>query len=164
MRYRFLLAALPFAMPSASALAGEPDDLKVAIVYNIIRFTRFAPPHPGRIVMCIWAGQATGRAFVQLDGRSVPDGRLAVRIVTRPSDLKGGCHIAFLQGEAPSVVPDDVRMTIGDVAGFAERGGTVGLRRFGRQVTFEINAQAGSVKGVQFSARLLNLASVVHTR
>lgn len=148
----------------AAPAAGQPD-LKVAIVYNIIRFTRFVPPPPGGdVVLCVIGSPPLLDAFARIDGAAVPDGRLALRALARPSEVRGDCTIVYSQTTAASAHFDSAAMTIGEAPDFAGRGGTVGLRNFGRQVSFELNPDAGARRGVRFSARLLNLAAIVHAR
>ncbi|MFD1788118.1 YfiR family protein [Sphingomonas floccifaciens] len=158
-----LMLSVALSPPAATATtAPNTGELKAAIVYNIIRFTRLPPQPSSRLTMCVLANGETARAFEHLDGRGVPDGRLSIRFISRPEEIRSGCAIAFVQGDMPSSALSGATVTIGDVDRFIDRGGMVELRRFGRQIVFEVNNQAAARKGVQFSARLLNLASVVH--
>lgn len=163
MRILYLIVLL-FIARSAPVDAADADELKAAIVYNIVRFARLPPQPSDKLMMCVAANSTTARAFEQLEGKVVPNGRLAIHTVSRPSEFKAGCAIAFVEGDISLVTLTSVSLTISDAVGFAERGGTVELRRFGRQLSFEVNARAGARKGVQFSARLLNLAAAVHTQ
>lgn len=161
---KLILIALSLIAFSVPATAADSEELKAAIVYNIVRFTRLPPQPSDTLMMCVAANAATVRAFAQLEGKVVPNGRLAIHAVARPSDIKAGCAIAFVEGDISPVTLTSVAMTISDSVGFAERGGTIELRRFGRQISFEINARAGARKGVRFSAGLLNLAAAVHAQ
>ncbi|WP_294395464.1 YfiR family protein [uncultured Sphingomonas sp.] len=146
------------------AYAAEQDQLKAAIVYNIIRFTRFVPPPEGGVSLCVLASGALSQAIATVDGKAVPDGRVQVRIVSHVSELRAGCTIAYIGANLGPPNYDGVPMVIGETADFAERGGAVGLTRFGRQISFELNPKAAAARGVRFSSRLLSLASLVHGR
>lgn len=54
-------------------------------------------------------------------------------------------------------------LTVGDVPGFAARGGMIGLRQRERRVVFDANPEAIKQSGLTVSARLLKLASIVGT-
>jgi len=153
-----LLATLVF--PDV-AIAADQEDLTVAIVYNIIRFTEFQPQPSDRVTLCVHAPSEMAGAFSRLEGRPVPNGRISVRPISR-TDQRDGCTVTYISGETRP--PVGAGMTISDAPQFARNGGTVGLFRFGRQVLFELNPQAGATRGVRFSSRLLSLAAIVRTR
>jgi hypothetical protein len=158
-----MLGSLGVGLGHAPAAAAEQEDLKAAIVFNIIRFTRFAGVSHGDVVLCVAGPRALLKAFAQVDGRPVPDGRLAVRVV-HEADTRSGCTISFIANGTSAPGADGPSMTIGDSPGFTARGGTVGLRQFGRQISFDVNTRVGERQGVRFSARLLSLAVEVRSR
>jgi hypothetical protein len=52
-------------------------------------------------------------------------------------------------------------LTVGDVEGFASRGGTINFVLQGKKVRFEINREAAGRRGLIISWELLNLAQIV---
>ncbi|HVS66780.1 MAG TPA: YfiR family protein [Thermoanaerobaculia bacterium] len=53
-------------------------------------------------------------------------------------------------------------LTVGGLPGFAASGGMIGLREEGRRIVFDANPQAIRSSSLQVSARVLQLARVVH--
>lgn len=148
---------------SVAAPAEDQSNLKVAIVFNILRFTRFAPAHGSDLTLCVLGPPPLIRAFYKVDGERLPAGRITVRHGVRPSELNASCTIVYFAGDAgypPSAVQP---LTIGEAPGFAGHG-AIALHQFGRQLSFEINTGIAARQGVGFSARLLNLAAGVRAR
>lgn len=167
-RHLFIKLSVILALFDASpAMSQDPTDqerLKAAIVYNIIRFSQLRAAKGGEVVLCVLGPRSTVRAFEEYDGRSVPDGRLLVRAVSRLSDTHNGCAIAFLGADMPVPDMNGPPVMVGEADGFAQRGGAVELRRFGRQISFEVNTRAAARQGARFNSRLLALATAVWDR
>ena len=53
-------------------------------------------------------------------------------------------------------------LSIGDMEGFAEQGGIIGLTKVDGKVRFAINVDAAQRAGLTISSKLLKLASIVH--
>ena len=52
-------------------------------------------------------------------------------------------------------------LTVGDVKGFAQRGGMINLTKEGRRLRFEVNRRAAERTGIHLSSQLLKLADLV---
>ncbi len=52
-------------------------------------------------------------------------------------------------------------LIVGDVAGFARRGGMVNLTKKGNRLRFEINRRAVESAGLRLSSQLLKLANLI---
>jgi hypothetical protein len=155
-RIHIILGAM--AMIASSPAAAAPADggaLKAAIVFNLLRFTSF--PGQGGVELCVQGNDGAAQALLDLDGRALGSGPLAVRRAA-PGDL-AGCQAVYV-GDGPpprGAAP----IAIGNGRGFADQGGAVALVSFGRQVRFVINPAAAARANVSFSSRLLRLALAV---
>lgn len=153
----------------AAAGTGGPAEaadapMKAAIVYNISRFSAWAPARFGTpsdpIVLCVEPGDPLSGALLGMSGKPVGDRRLAVRTETWP--FGADCHMAFVS--AARADPAALRalaargvLTIGEGSGFAQAG-AVQLLTVGQQVRFEINNKTARRAGATLSSQLLRLA------
>lgn len=159
-----LLAILVSGFFAASAVAQTPEPrssaaLKAAIVYNIIRFVEFESYSPS-VTLCVRADESVAPELYRFNGRDVASGRLEVRLIRRNSE-SSECRVMYV-GRAATYsqimnTPGST-MVIGEGADILDRGATVGLVSFGRQIGFEVDLKAGTRAGATFSSRLLRLA------
>ncbi len=140
-----------------------PDSYKAAIVYNIIRFAEFATPRSSATIrLCAPASEAISGELTSLNGRRIAERTLDVRVLPASADY-GGCDVIYVGTNATlrRGLPKGV-LTIGEEPNFTDAGGGVGLTRLGRQIRFEINMTSARDAGVNFSSKLLRLATAVH--
>ncbi|MFK3889915.1 YfiR family protein [Sphingomonas sp. NPDC079357] len=166
MRSFLLTIALAISLlvtPAHADAAEDQFDLKVAIVFNILRFTRFDVPHGSEVTLCVIGSAPLVRAFEKVDGERLPVGRIVVRRGGRGAEVSGACTIVYFAGDAGYPPSGAQALTIGEAPGFASHG-AVALHQFGRQISFEINTGVAARQGAAFSARLLNLAAGVRAR
>lgn len=149
--------------------ASEPE-VKAAIVFNIARFTQW-PAGAGwprnRPSPSAWQGVTRpprrSRRWRTLHGhpvRVLPFERVAALT---------DCRVLFVAPRDLSTEPvvgaagrkQGAVLTIGDVRGFANRGGMVALARTHERVRFEINPREVEARGLVMSSRLLSLALIV---
>lgn len=145
----------------ARAASSDPDALRAAVTFNIIRYVAFPEPASRQpIDLCLIRGVSGARHLAGLNGRAVGNRPLAVR--QTGLEETGACEIVFVAqaAEIPRVARRGV-LVIGDGAAVLGAGGTVGLVRMGGQTRFEVNARAARGAGVTISSRLLRLASRV---
>ena len=109
----------------------------------------------GTVLDRVLAGKkVNGRVFLLKRLKSVPD-------------LKE-CHIVFVSSseiahlaEAIHVVKGMPILTIGEIPGFARRGGIINLVLEDNKVHFEVNVEAAKEADLNISSRLLALARIV---
>jgi len=82
----------------------------------------------------------------------------------------GKCHILFIASSSASRLPailDKLKgrgiLTVSDIPDFAAQGGMVGFVERDRKIRFQINVDAAREGGVIISAKLLQLAQIVHS-
>lgn len=160
------LAALP------APAAAPPSDVAVKAAF-LTKFPAYvawpaaARPRPGApLQICILGGDPFGRLIDEAArGQQVDGHPLQVRRLNAPGE-SGGCHVAFVQGSAPSLLQGlrgKPMLTVTDARG----GSQIGMIHFvihqGR-VRFNIDHAQASKSGVGISSRLLSLALTVRQR
>ena len=171
-----LVSALLWSAEGGSVRAQQRIDeyrLKAAVLYNLTKFVEWPdesfPAATSPFVICILGIDPFGTALDEsLPSR--PGGGRAV-VARRIADVETGCHILFIADSEvrrlPSIL-DKLRgasvLTVGEVTGFVDRGGVIGLVTEDDRVRFEINADAAAKARLKISARLMTLASTARRR
>ncbi len=157
-------------LSSAPAQVPPPSEasLRVGFVYNFGKFTEWpAQSLPaGQVMLCL-AGPDVQGAVATIEGRVIQGRTVRVRRVSRPDELKG-CQMAYLTDLDERRVTDLLRavrgqpvLTVGDVEGFVDLGGMIGLGLSAGRVHFDINQEAVQAGGLKLSSQLLRLARAV---
>ncbi len=161
------LAALLWA-PAAPAQALNDTVVKAGFVFNFIKFTQWAGPREGTpIRLCAPAAQPLDGQLARLQGRTVGSRVLDVRTGVPASDWRQ-CDVLFLGEEdsdrvpllAPRVGGSPV-LTLGDLPGFVEAGGMIGLRMEASRVRFDVNLGSAQQAGLVLNSQMLKLAGKV---
>ncbi len=129
-----------------------------------------------------WAFASPSAPFVVcVFGDNPFDGSLSRRLAAEPiqgrvaeerdlaaTDEVTGCHLLFISATASpqlehllAIARGRPILTVGDTAGFAERGVHINLFVVSNRVRFEVNEQATHWSGLRLGARLLKLARLV---
>lgn len=175
-----LLSALILLLFHAPILhAGEnkfqEHHVKAVFLYNIANFVSWPaeaferPDSP--FTICILGNDPFGAILEQIAFNEHIRGRRIV--IRRTADIKNicGCQILFISPSMKHQLPDILQaaegrkiLTIGDVAGFTEIGGTINLIKKGVRVEMEISIASSRKAGLDISSKLLNLAKIVDNR
>lgn len=159
-----------------TALAQGPATTEAAVkagfVFNFGKFTEWpAGALPaGQIQLCLVGQDPQTVVGTTIEGRTLQGRVMNVKRNPRAEELKA-CQIVYVtdpderrQSEVLRAVRNQPVLTIGDVDGFAEMGGMIGLGATGGRVTFEINNEAAQAAALKFSSQLLRLATTVRGR
>jgi hypothetical protein len=151
-------------VPAAQAQSSQSDELKAAIIYNILRFVEFPPGSAGNsLQLCVKRGVSGDDQLSLLQGKSAGVRRISVRFIDSGRGAEN-CNIVYLgrtdAGEIARSRGAGV-LTIGDGASFLKSGGIVGLVTTGKQTRFEVSMPAAKQSGLSISSKLLRLASRV---
>jgi hypothetical protein len=170
------LALLALACAQAAADGPKRETkIKAAIVYKLAKFVdwpdaRSAAP-PRALNLCLLGQDPIAGVLAAAEGREIRGRRVRFRRLADLTAEGDGCHLLFVSAsEAPRLERTlawlDARpvLSISDIAGFAARGGVVGLVRSGKRLGFEINVAVAERSGLAISAPLLELATVVGPR
>ena len=146
----------------STAQTSDPNQLRAAIVFNVLRFVEF-PIEQGRTIeFCVAADAPENAALRSLSGRRAGARPVLVRTIRGGS--YGGCDVVFLSSADSDQIERASgrgRLLIGNGRSFIDNGGAVGLVQSGGQVRFQLNLRAASQSKVVISSRLIRLASKV---
>ena len=169
------LLALSLCLPvdvQAQTVAQREEKIKAALIFKLIKFVDWpAEIMPGKlpIQICALGDTPVGRLLAEIDGKHVRDRTAQFHSVDGLSanDLRG-CHVLYVLAgsrEIAASLPPSLRrkglLTISDAQDFTRRGGIIGLVRSENKMAFEINLKAARENGLEPSAPLLELATVV---
>lgn len=168
------LAALPvlscLAAPAhAQALSAADASVKIALVYNLAKFTEWPAqalgPAQRQIAFCL-AGDAEPYAagLAAVDGRQLGGREVRVRRLGRGADA-AGCHILYIArseerraAELLAQAHPQAALTASDIADFAELEGIIGFVNVDNKVQFEINLRSARAANLKISSEVLKLA------
>jgi len=168
------LAAFALWLPASAAgvpLAVSEYALKAAFLYKFAKFVSWpegALPLGGSFRLCVYGEDPFGENLDRIvAGRRVGGHPIEVRRL-RDIGGVGTCHVLFLSSAEEHRHRRVIRevagkpvLTVGDVDGFAEGGGIIGLRVEGGRIRIEINPEAAARAGLHIDAELLGLARLV---
>lgn len=164
-----LVAASAWAQSNAAREA----TIKAVLILKMVKFVDWPADlaQPGDAMqMCAWGDSPVGALLATLNTAPVRGRPVKFRkvVALTLAELKG-CHVLYLpdgarEGNA-GVQLAGPRMrgllTISDAPNFIHRMGMVGLVRNDNKVSFEINLTLAREEGLQPSAQLLELATLV---
>jgi hypothetical protein len=166
-----LSGCLLLCAPAAIGQDVTESSLKAAFVHNFVKFTewpRDALPPAGPLEACV-VGDA---GFVNALGNYVKghpvDGHDIVVSGIAADGMPRSCHLLYVSGitarQAAQIVAGLNRapvLTLSDVDQFAQVGGMAQLYVEGGRIRFRINLDNTKRAGLQFSSKLLLLATLV---
>ena len=171
---RLLLAlALLLGAPAARAQPTE-DAVKAAFLPRFARYVVWpaaAVPAAGApFQLCLIGRDPFGQALDHVAARELIDGHgVAIRRMTSV-DRAGGCHLAFVQGAAPTetarlllALRSQPILTVTDARAGPQRG-IIHFTIVGGRVRFFIDEAVAAERGLSISSRLLALAAGVRPR
>jgi hypothetical protein len=160
-----------------TALSEEPPpneyEVKAAFLYNIAMFVEWPVAAQGNLSthlnLCVLGNDPFGPAIETIDGMKLGDNMtIVLKHVAVIRDL-GNCHILFIPSAEKEHVEQIVEtlgrshvLTVGDTAGFAQRGVAVNFYLEHKKVRFEINMDAVRRAGLKISSQLLKLAKIIN--
>lgn len=165
-------ALLPGGPGGVRAQSPTEYQVKAVFLSNFAKFIEW-PPGPSRdlrdpFTICIVGQDPFGTVLDEaVQGKTISGHRLVVRR-SKPGESWKGCQIAFISSsegkDLPSVLESSQRsgvLTVGEIEGFAQRGGMINFVLEDNQVHFEINLGAAERAGIKISSKLLSLARIV---
>ena len=171
---RLLLALLLLPMvepPQALAVSSEYK-LKAALIYKLTRFVEWPGEHRPQtdFGICILGRDDFGSALDALESRNVHGLPIRIRRLVQSEAVDSGCQILFVSESKRPFLRSILAslkgrpiLTIGDLDGFAEKGGMIEFVRGRQRIGFRINLQQASRAGLEIAAPLLQLSTIVET-
>jgi hypothetical protein len=167
---QLVLALFLFTGFGSPACRAELSELQVksSYVFNFIKFVEWpsATIKPGdKINLCVIGNNELQASLSALEGRKVGANTIQIIPHNGNESLKT-CHVLFIgEQEQRRLVPiikslgDAPVLTISDIPGFAERGGSIGLLNRNDKMLFEVNLASTRKAELRLSGQMLNLAA-----
>jgi hypothetical protein len=167
-----ILQSLGFEAHAQESSVSSEYLIKAGFIYNFANLVQWPsnaftqPDSP--IVIGILGEDPFGTVLDRvLAGKKVNGRIFLVKRLKSVPDLKE-CHIVFVSSsemahlaEAIHLVKGMPILTIGEIPGFARRGGIINLFLEDNKVHFEVNVEAAKEADLNISSRLLALARIV---
>lgn len=164
----------PGPVPTQAAGFGEYQ-VKAVFLYNLVHFIQWpSGAFPGEaapfIIGVFGPNPFDGHLMEAIQNERVRGRPILVTRYADPEELRTRpCHLLFVSRQAlkmwplvKEVLDNRPVLTVSDVKGFAELGGMANLLTRRRKIKIEINIQQAKRSGLGISAKLLNLADIVH--
>ncbi len=157
-----------FALGVHGQEVASDAQVKAAFLVNFAKFLEWPPEaFPGRdapLTLCATGRGPVGAALSAYERRVVQSRELRVRRSVTPEDLRG-CHMLYVGESEERQMLQILRsaaglplVTVSDIDGFADAGGTIGLVDAEQRVQFEVNIASAQRANVRVSSQLLRLA------
>jgi hypothetical protein len=167
------ILVVPTLAATAESSASEYA-VKAAMIYKITKFVSWPEAAFVRadspLNICMAEDSPFKEAMHSLQGRKVKRHKVEIITFKDFSAVQAQCQVLVVShkkarqvGAMINGIGDRPILTIGDSEGFAEQGGIIGLEQEQSRVSFAINVDASERVGLQISAQLLQLATIVST-
>ena len=173
---RFLLASFLLAatcVPPCSAALSEVQ-MQAAYVFNFIKFVEWPADTVkagDKIRVCMIGDDGLHASLSAFNGRKAGEYELQIMPQSLDSDDLSACHVLYIdereQRRVVSILKslgDAPVLTVSDISGFAERGGSIGLLYRDNRMLFEVNLAATRKARLHLSGQMLNLAANIFGR
>ena len=169
-----LLALAALCLHGLAVQADEPVDeraMKAAYLYNFALFAQWPGLPSADFQLCVLGSTPLDAELARLEGKRVQNGLpIAMRWI-RPGEPLSGCQVLYVDERNRRTLDSLLQqlagapvLTITDAPGFADRGIMIEMRRQKQRLVFDVNLTAARRARLDFSARLLKLASFVADR
>ncbi len=149
--------------------ADTEDRVKVAFLYNFVRFVNWPEQTDNTFRLCYLADEQFSDAVEQLTGKNVQNNVLVVEQHRSPESMYG-CQVVYIDASYSKVLGKlmaELRgrpiLTVSDIDSFPETGGMIGFRQVDNRIRFDVNVRAANEVELSISSKLLSLASGVIT-
>ena len=169
----YLLLAVCFITPIGARGAKVREyEVKAAFLFNFAKFVEWPagafPKNDSPFVIGVLGDDPFDHDLEKaVKDKKVKDRKIVIKRFKRISDLEN-CQILFVSSSEKDrlaaifkKVNSKPILTVGDVSGFARRGGVINLIRRDKTIGFEINPKAADKAGLKISSQLLRLAKIV---
>jgi len=163
-----LLAALLAGLAAPASAQVDERALKAAYLFNFIQFTQWPVPPDEPFRLCVLGTTPLDEQLAKLEGKPVLGGlHIGVRHVA-PRESFAGCHALYVDDSQRSQVDEVLGrlagtpvLTITDGDGLADKGVMIEIHKREARLGFEVNLKVARRANLNFSARMLKLASYV---
>ncbi len=175
----FFLLVLPvLGMGSFQASAGTPEPeapveykVKAAFLLNFAKFItwpeKVSAEKDQPFTMCVLGEDPFGSSLAGIEARSVRGRKIKLRYIDS-AEQATGCRLLFVSrsekgrlGAVLAALQGKNVVTVSDIRGFADFGGSIEFVTRSNRLSFIINLANAYKQGVHMNASLLNLATKV---
>ena len=166
-----LSGSLLFCAPAAIGQDVTESALKAAFVHNFVKFTewpRDTLPPAGPLVVCVVGDASFGDALGNYVKGHPVDGHPIVVSRIAADGAPQSCHLLYVSGitvkqaaQAVAALKQAPVLTLSDVDQFVRVGGMAQLYVEDGRIRFRINLENTRRSRLQFSSKLLSLATLV---
>lgn len=179
MRRSRLTVAVVLCLSLAVGASGQSSDsasseylVKAGFIYNFAQLVQWPPAAFSQanspIVIGILGTDPFGETIDRVvEGKKLEGRSLVVKRLKRGASVKD-CNILFVSSSEAARLEEVLQntknlpiLTIGEMPGFAMRGGIINLTVEGNKIRFEVNIEAAKQANLNISSRLLALARIV---
>lgn len=169
-----LVLVLPSHAQTADNSRASEYLIKAGFTYNFAKLmewpaTAFPQPNSPIVIGILGADPFGGTLDQVLEGKKVNGRDFVVKHLKWGAEVKD-CNILFVSSSEQMHLDELFKMikglpilTIGEMPGFAQRGGMINFVLEDNKVHFEINVDAAKQSDITISSRLLALARIVST-
>jgi hypothetical protein len=162
-----VLALMAWAFGAHAQAPALEYQVKASYLYNFARFVTWPGDvfaGDGKFNLCVVGAERFGPALdafadERVEGRAI----LVHRLEHAGRARAARCHMLFVgagsEAESTNAGAERGTLTIGESAGFLERGGMINLIEVRGRIRFEINQPAAARAGLVVSSRLLSLGA-----
>jgi hypothetical protein len=163
-----LLGAWLATLAAPAAAQVDERALKAAYLFNFIQFTQWPVPPEEPFRLCVLGRTPLDEHLARLEGKPVLTGlHISVRHVGARESM-AGCHALYIDDSQRGQVDEVLArlggapvLTITDGDGLADRGLMIEINKSDARLGFEVNLKVARRVNINFSARMLKLASYV---
>jgi hypothetical protein len=150
----------------------EGDLLKAVFIYNFAKFTRWPTNTWGEIqnplVICSIGNDRLTNKLEKLNGKTISGHLVTTNHQNIETFTPVGCHLLYIASSMSNDTHSILQslqnrpiLTVSGLPGFSQSGGMIELKQDKDKIRFIINLRTARDAGLELSARLLNLATVV---
>ena len=162
-------APMLLAQSAAQASAPTQDDVEAAYLYNFAKFVTWPPTsHTNVLNVCLLGKDPFGVTLDQVIAGETIDGTHLAVVRLADEQAVQSCAILFIGESESSHLDQDLAavaklpiLTVSDLPGFMEDGGTIQFVLQENRVRFEVNLSAARKCGIVLSSQLLKVATRV---
>jgi hypothetical protein len=162
------------SVPCAAAPTDEYQ-LKAALIYKLTKFIEWPEAAEGRALesfgICLLGDDLFGDSLDALAKRKAKDMPIMIYRHAHSEAIDQRCQILFISDSKQAFLGSILQslqgrpiLTLGDMQGFAERGGILQFTRGKKRIGFLINLESAKQSQLTIAAPLLDLATVIKPR
>ena len=172
-----MVCLLAMTVPQAAAQSTPPTEyeVKAAYLYNFAKFVEWPkavlPDASQEIVIGVLGEDPFGKDLETVIGDKTVGGKKIVIERSKKVDELKSSHILFVSSSEKDRISEILEslqgcstLTVGDIEGFGESGGMIGLYLADKKIRFEVNNDVVKKAQLDVSSKLLKLARIVKTK